>query len=115
MTNVTLCVIPYGIPHYCCCVPVFAIFGGKYIHHIINRGFSSRDQNWGPCRYAQLSLRALLYGSRTLCGAVAWLVDVVVGCGNDFSEEESQVVVQAIRIRDFIYYLFGIPSHYRFA
>ena len=44
-----------------------------YIHHI-KRGFGSRDKNWGPCKYAQMSLRTLLYGSPVLCGAVAWLV-----------------------------------------
>ena len=48
-----------------------------YIHHI-KRGFGSRDQNSGPCKYAQTSLRTLLYGSRVLCGAVAWLVLVTV-------------------------------------
>ena len=48
-----------------------------YIHHI-NRGFGSRDQNWGRCKYAQMSLRTLLYGSPVLCGAVACLVLVAV-------------------------------------
>ena len=48
-----------------------------YIHHI-NRGFGSRDKNWVPCKYAQMSLRTLLYGSPVLCGAVAWLVLVAV-------------------------------------
>jgi hypothetical protein len=53
-----------------------------YIHHILNthitHSFGSRDQNWGPCRCAQMSLRMLLYGSPVLCGAVAWLVLVMV-------------------------------------
>jgi hypothetical protein len=47
--------------------------GKVYIHHI-KRGFGSRDINWGPCKYAQMSLRTLLYRSPVLCGAVAWLV-----------------------------------------
>ena len=51
--------------------------GKVYIHHI-KRGFGSRDKNWGPCKYAQMSLRTLLYGSPVLCGAVAWLVLVTV-------------------------------------
>jgi hypothetical protein len=37
---------------------------GMHIHHI-NRGFGSRDENWGPC-------------SLTLCGAAARLVLVMV-------------------------------------
>jgi hypothetical protein len=41
-------------------------------------GRSLRDKNWGPCKYAQMSLRRLLYGSPILCGAVAWLVLVTV-------------------------------------
>jgi hypothetical protein len=49
----------------------------KYIYHI-KRGFGSRNKNWGPCKYAQTSLRTLLYGSPTLYGAVAWLVLVTV-------------------------------------
>jgi hypothetical protein len=37
--------------------------GKVYIHHI---------------KYAQMSLRTLLYGSPVLCGAIAWLVLVTV-------------------------------------
>ncbi len=49
-----------------------------YIHHI-NRGFGSRGKNWGPFKFAQTSLRTLLYdGSPVRCGAVAWLVFVAV-------------------------------------
>jgi hypothetical protein len=52
---------------------------GKYIYiHHINRGFGSRDKNWGPYKYAQISRRTILYGSPELCGAVAWLVLVMV-------------------------------------
>ena len=53
------------------------VYSILYIHHI-KRGFGSRDKNWGPCKYAQTSLRTLLYGSPVLCGAVAWLVLVTV-------------------------------------
>jgi hypothetical protein len=43
------------------------------------RGFGSRDQNWGPCKYyAEKNLRTLLYGSRALCGTVAWHVLITV-------------------------------------
>jgi hypothetical protein len=54
------------------------IFGkGKLSLTPINSGFDSRDENWAPCKYAQMTLWTLLYGSRTLCGVVA--------CnGNDF-------------------------------
>ena len=45
----------------------------KYINHI-NRGFGSRDQNWGSCKYAQTSLRTLLYGSPVLC--VVWFCEI---------------------------------------
>ena len=41
----------------------------------LNMGFGSRDKNWGPCKYAQMSL---LCGSPVLCGAIAWLVLVTV-------------------------------------
>ena len=47
--------------------------GELYINHI-NRGFGSRDQNWGSCKYAQTSLRTLLYGSPLLC--VVWFCEI---------------------------------------
>jgi hypothetical protein len=41
----------------------------------LGNSLDSRNQNWGPCK---TSLRTLSYGSRTLCGKVAWLVLVTV-------------------------------------
>jgi hypothetical protein len=60
------------------------------------------DKIWGPCKYAQMSLRTLLYGSLVLCGAVAWLVLVVrVAILVRREVRSQQVVVQAYNNKRF--------------